>query len=194
MIIDDQTQPYDTASVVLRAQVFHNGHEHLVNTARTMARRVLILVGSAQEMGTARNPFDVETRMRLIRRIYPSPNVIIKPLMDLTTEDDINTAWGDHVLENMKRHLGKVPELIIYGKEPAREGWFSDEAIKGTSEIRVSRCLINIDATSQRKLMVENNREEWNKNHNQMIHCEFDKLRGKLLTIPYYKEMLKICG
>jgi len=39
------------------------GHVSLFDTCMALCKRTLILVGSAQESGTLRNPFRVETRI-----------------------------------------------------------------------------------------------------------------------------------
>jgi len=64
-----------------------------------MCDRLLILVGSAQESGTLRNPFSVETRIKMIKEIYPDDNVIVRGLPDLTNENDISAEWGRYLLD-----------------------------------------------------------------------------------------------
>ena len=49
-------KPYDCGVVCGRFQTFHIGHESLIDTALRLCDRVLILIGSAQEYGTERNP------------------------------------------------------------------------------------------------------------------------------------------
>ena len=63
-------KPYDVGLIVGRFQMLHNGHEKLFNTANKLCDRLLIFVGSAQEMGTIRNPFDVNTRIEMIKEVY----------------------------------------------------------------------------------------------------------------------------
>ena len=50
-------KPYDIGLIVGRFQHFHIGHRSLVENAYKLCDRVLILVGSAQESGTLRNPY-----------------------------------------------------------------------------------------------------------------------------------------
>lgn len=63
-------RPYDCGLICGRFQTFHIGHESLVETGLKLCDRVLILVGSAQESGTERNPYDVATRMDMLKAIY----------------------------------------------------------------------------------------------------------------------------
>ena len=52
---------YDTGLIIGHFQTFHKGHQSLVDTGLQLCDRLLILVGSAQESGTERNPFDINT-------------------------------------------------------------------------------------------------------------------------------------
>lgn len=184
-------KPYDSALLCGRFQVIHNGHESLINTALTMADRVLVLVGSAQETGTERNPFDVITRMQMIKEIYPNDDVIVRPLADLTTEDDISPEWGKYVLKNVKYHIYKTPELMVYGNDESRSGWFDKEDIKDVTEIIVSRSKLNISATQMREYMLNDDKESWFKYHNPKLHKHYDTLRGMLMQVDYYKDLNK---
>ena len=76
------------------------GHNSLFEMSMRLCRRTYVIVGSAQERGTLRNPFTVETRIKAIRECYPgvSPNeLIIGGLNDMTNELGINTEWGKYL-------------------------------------------------------------------------------------------------
>ena len=71
-------KPYDTGLVCGRFQTFHKGHERLVDTGLLLCDRLLILIGSAQECGTERNPFNINTRTKILKEIYGErPEVMI---------------------------------------------------------------------------------------------------------------------
>lgn len=186
-MINLQPKPFDIALLCGRFQIFHSGHESLVDVALKMCDRIIILVGSAQEVGTERNPFDVHTRIQMIKEIYPQDNVIVKPLSDLTNEDDIRPEWGDYVLENTKLHVYKIPELMVYGNDEARSKWFNPESIKDVTEIIVPRSRLPISATMLREALLKDDKETWFKYHNPKLHKYYDMLRGKLLAVEFYK-------
>lgn len=187
-----ETRPYDTGLIVGRFQTFHKGHQRLVENALKMCDRVLILVGSAQECGTERNPLNVETRIQMIRTVYPDKDrVIIYPLSDLTNEHDITTDWGRYVLKNVDRYIFKAPELMVYGNDEARSRWFDVEDIKDTSEFIVNRGALPISATMLRAYMVADNRKEWMKWVDPRLHKMYDKIRVELMTVPFYQNMQK---
>lgn len=185
---------YDCALVVMRGQGLHKGHQHIIDIASTLADRVLILVGSAQENGTKRNPFNVGTRIELLKSIYDDENrYIIKPLADLSNENDITTDWGKYVLNECKRYIYKAPSIVVYGKEEGRDGysWFADEDMKKTTQIIVNRNDVPICATTLRDFICMDDRENYFMWTDDKLHKHYDKIRGELMSIPYYQERAK---
>lgn len=187
-------KPYDVGLICGRFQTFHIGHESLVETGLKLCDRVLILVGSSQESGTERNPYNINTRTEMIRKIYGhSPEVLIYGLSDMTNEDDIRPEWGKYLLENVDRIIYKAPELMIYGNDESRSKWFDPDDIKDTTELIVNRGKIDISATKVRKAMALDNRKEWMEMVNPKLHKMYEQLRGELMSIPYYQKLSKTC-
>lgn len=181
------SKPYDVGVICGRFQTFHIGHESLVDTALKLCDRVLILVGSAQECGTERNPLNIDTRIRMLRAIYGDDgSIIIKGISDLTNENDIRPEWGRYLLDNIDRYIYKTPELMIYGNDESRSRWFDPDDIKDVTEIIVSRGKIPISATQVRALMVADNRREWQKWVNPKLHKMYDEIRRELMSVPFY--------
>lgn len=183
-------KPYDVALVCGRFQHFHAGHSSLVDTALLLADRVLILLGSAQESGTLRNPYDVITRAEIIKEIY-SDRVIVKPIVDLTNEGDITPDWGKFVLEHCNRYIFKKPEIMVYGNDESRSQWFNKEDIADVTEIIVNRAKLPISATMMREFLKADNRIEWMKYADPKIHKHYDRLRAELLAVSSYNESSK---
>jgi len=127
--------------------------------------------------------------MEVIRQIYPEDNVIIRPLPDLTTEDDITPVWGKYVLIKAYEVLGKLPNMMVYGNDECRSGWFDPEDIKDMAEIVIPRSGIPISATQLRQLMVDDNWQEWCKYHSPELHKYFNPLRFELMGCNDYKGM-----
>lgn len=184
---------FDSCLIVGRFQTFHIGHMSLVDMGLNLADRVLILIGSSQESGTERNPYDVIDRMRMIKEVYDyqyeSGSVMINALSDMTDENDIRPEWGRYVMAHVKILLHKLPEVMIYGNDEARSRWFSPEDIKNTSEFIINREKLPISGTMIREFMIRDQREEWMKCVHPRLHKYYDELRGKLMGIDYYKEM-----
>lgn len=177
------SRAYDCGLLVGRFQMFHKGHESLINAGLDLCDRMLILVGSAQEFGTNRNPFNVSTRIECIRKVFPDRDrVMIYGLADLTDENDITTDWGKYVLESVDRIIYKAPELMIYGNDESRSRWFDTEDIKDTSEFIVPRSRLPISATMVREMMVNDDRREWQKWVNPRLHEMYPRLRSELMS------------
>lgn len=185
-------KPYDIGLICGRFQTFHKGHESLVESGLKLCDRVLILVGSSQESGTERNPYNVVTRTNMIREIYDdSKSVLIYGLADMSNEDDIRPEWGRYLLDKVDKIIYKAPEIMIYGNDESRSKWFSQEDIRDTSELIVNRGKIDISATKVRKAMALDNRKEWMSMVNPKLHKMYDQLRGELMSIPFYQELAK---
>ena len=182
---------YDSGLIVGRFQTFHKGHQRLVETGIMLCDRILLLVGSAQECGTPRNPLNIETRIEMIRSVYDSDRVMIYALSDMTNEDDIRPEWGRYLLNNVDRYIYKAPELMIYGNDESRSRWFDTEDIKDTSEFIVNRGSLPVSATMLRELMVRDDRRAWMKWVDPKLHKMYDRLRRELMTVPYYQEMAR---
>lgn len=100
----------DNVGVFLgRFQPFHKGHEITVKRMLDMHDNVLILIGSADKSGTARNPFDVNIRAEIIREWIRHEGLIgrvrVRLLNDLTTEEDNDMAWGSYLYLNIIMHI-----------------------------------------------------------------------------------------
>ena len=184
-------KPYDIGLVCGRFQTFHKGHEKLVDTGLMLCDRVLILIGSAQESGTERNPYDVNTRTDTIREIYgEDPRIIIHSIPDLTHENDISHEWGKYLLDTADRYIYKNPDIMIYGNDESRSNWFAKEDLKNTSELIINRAEMPISATMLRAFMVEDNRRAWMEHVNPKLHKMYDRLRNELMEVDYYKNLI----
>jgi len=181
-------KPYDTCFLCGRFEPFHNGHASLVETGKKFCDRMIIFVGSAQESGTERNPFNVSTRINLIKEIY-GDTVQVYGLADLTNENDITPDWGKYVLSNIDRYIFKAPDVMIYGNDEARSAWFDPLDIINTLEIIVPRGRLAISATMLREMMVRDDRKEWMKWVDPRIHKMYDLLRSELMAVPFYRKM-----
>lgn len=167
---------------------FHNGHKMLVDLSRSISEKTLILIGSSSEKGTLRNPYDVKLREKLIKEMYGNfSDVIIAKLEDLTDENDISFEWGDYLIENATKIADEKPDLMIYGKDESRKGWFREEAVQDVTEIVVSRNKIDISATTLRKCLVKDDFDTWIKFVPKELHKYYNELREELLRIKEYQ-------
>lgn len=185
-------KPYDTGLICGRFNTVHKGHEKLFNTGLLLCDRLLILVGSAQECGTERNPFNVNTRIKMLKELYgDNPSIMIYALSDMTNEDDICHEWGRYLLKNVDRYIYKNPEVMIYGNDESRSDWFDKNDLKNTTELILNRAELPISATLVRELMAKDKRKEWMELVNPRLHKMYDELRAELMSVEFYQNLAK---
>lgn len=183
---------FETSLILGRFNHLHNGHKMLIDMSRKISKKTLILIGSSNKSGTLRNPYSIELRKKIINRVYGKENdVIIAELTDMTDESDISFEWGRYLLNNTEKIIGQKPDLMIYGKDESRKGWFEESDIKDITEMVVSREKIRISATKLREYLVYGNFNEWSKYVPKEIYDDFEILREHLLKIDEYQNMLK---
>ena len=73
--------------IIMRAQPFHTGHMHIIDKIKEDGLQPIILLGSANESGTGKNPYDLRTRVKMIHLVYP--DMTVAGIDDCASED----AW-----------------------------------------------------------------------------------------------------
>ena len=94
---------YNTLVCIMRAQPFHLGHKAVIDKALEKAHEVVIVLGSAKQPRSIKNPFTVSERKEMIRAVYTNeynyagaqgriklPRVVITDVMDYPYDDN---AW-----------------------------------------------------------------------------------------------------
>lgn len=185
---------YELSLVLGRFNHIHNGHKMLIDKSIEMSKKTLILLGSAQESKTLRNPFLLETRKRLLNKIYNSDDIVVYGLDDMSHEHDISFKWGRYILDNVKKYMDRKPDVMFYGNDESRNGWFAPEDIEGIDEQIISRNIIKISATNLRGLILTNKKDEWVKYVPEEIFDEFEALREELMNVDIYKEIYEKIG
>ena len=92
--------------MIARFQPFHNGHKSIIDKMLKESENITIILWSAQEHGTEKNPLDPEQRKKLIDNLYGK-----KDNIKILSLDDIDCDayyWYIHVLNFLQE---KVPEF-----------------------------------------------------------------------------------
>jgi len=186
-------KPFTSGLVIGRFQVLHKGHESIIRTAIALCDETLLFIGSAQESGTDKNPFSYETRKSVIETVFArevSSGVLkIRPLNDIGVGN--NETWGKYLVENAKKECdGKMPKLLVSGKEERRINWFDNEDIK-ISELYIPKT-VSISASHMRRCLIENDRDTWERYTSPIIWDKFDELRQLVLISKDNLETLSI--
>lgn len=89
-----------TALFIGRFQPFHEGHLDAVKQILAENEQVIIGIGSSQESGTSRNPFDAKQRTEMITKALQNANISQKNYL-ICLIPDINNPplWPNHVLK-----------------------------------------------------------------------------------------------
>lgn len=98
-----------------RFQPFHNGHKHVIETALKEFDSVVVMIGSANQPRSARNPFTFEERSQMIKSAFRFNNedkrIGIFPLVNCLYND---TAWINQVRQNVRDHIGADTNTEIH--------------------------------------------------------------------------------
>ena len=142
-----------------RFQPFHKGHLNVVRNALEHCDKLVIVIGSAQECGTKKNPYSWEVRKEIIRRSLRGlgKRVVIIAVAD-REEIHNDSGWGRYLLDEIYAQLGIVPTINFEGHEDVRSTWF-----KGIDIERQEIARDNISATAVRDALERDDRYlyEW---------------------------------
>ena len=165
--------------VLGRFQPLHAGHEEIIRAALARCERVCVLVGSAQEMGTEKNPFSYALRRELLADVF-GHELSVYPLPDAGLGN--NSAWGGYVLQKVRDYIGVGPDLFVSGEEQRRESWFAPQVRAGEiTELFVPKT-VDISAERMRVFLKENNLMAWQAYTNPCLWSYYETLRELVLS------------
>src|ERR1035437_941517 len=107
------TKQFDYCSFIGRMNAPHIGHFEVIEKAKKLADKVIILIGSSNQPRTIKNPFTFEERKAMILAV--TPDVTVLPLRDFKADDNV---WASNVQR-------------IVDTEVAKMGW-TDKPRRGT--------------------------------------------------------------
>ena len=155
-----------TGVIIFRAQPLHNGHMNTIKKAyedcKTTNSQLYIFVGSADKVGTLRNPLPIDYRLMLLEgslhELYPSEdlkNIHIIPLEDMTDESDNSYNWGRYLFVKMLGYTKDADMTIYYSDRPdIMLNWF-DAKDRWLLRFKFLDRFENISATLVRRLLNE---------------------------------------
>jgi len=86
---------FDTIVYIGRFQPFHNGHKNTILHAATLAKQVIVIIGSANEPRTFKNPFTVDERELMISKSCLDSNNLLPDGAILTIKSIENSQYND---------------------------------------------------------------------------------------------------
>jgi len=170
---------YNTGLIVGRFQMIHKGHTEMIRRALDVCETVVIFIGSAQESGTVKNPFNYLTREYAIRAIFTdeanSGRLKICRLPDIGVGN--NDIWGRYVLGAYDAIFHSQPDLYITGCEKERTSWFTNDMAPNMDELRISRHTYNISASDCRYFLSIGAKDAWAERVPAEIHHKYDEYK-----------------
>ena len=172
---------YNHSFLVARFQPFHNGHKMIIDKMLKESKYITIILGSAQESGTDRNPLSPEQRLTLLEHIYnKKENLKILFFNDIDCDAD---AWYIHIINFLKKNVPQFGFPDAYYCGDMMNGNFYN---KGEFKIVVidrelQEGYYKISSTEVRN-MIRNNNYEWKNYIPKEIHELVEK---------YFKELDK---
>jgi bifunctional NMN adenylyltransferase/nudix hydrolase len=144
-----------TAIVIGRFQLFHKGHETLLNAALATAEQVVVVIGSAFKARDSKNPFNWEERQAMVRACLSAADqarVQFLPVRDYFDDDKWNAAVAAAV---QKLGLAVRGPLTLVGFEKDRTSYYL-ENFPAWKRLEVSQ-MVDVDATALRNVFFEGN-------------------------------------
>lgn len=105
---------YDAAVLIGRFQPLHNGHLALLREALAQARQAVVIVGSAHQARTPKNPFTWQERAELLRAALPEDErarLVVLPMRDYYDEP----RWAQAVRQAVARVTPAGARLALVG-------------------------------------------------------------------------------
>lgn len=166
---------YKCGLYIGRFQPLHIGHTHIISKMLDECEVVIVAVGSAQESGTKRNPFDFAKRSQWIIETFGTRNNHILHVVPVSDREHPNNdaSWGDYLLDKVKSATEMTPDVIYEGEESERTHWYDNIDVK---IVKVPRSILPISGTMLRNAIM------WN-DTNVAFQCLPYAIRG------YYDEM-----
>ena len=130
-----------TGVILFRAQPFHNGHLAQIKRAyediRDIDGDLYIIVGSADKVGTQRNPIPIAFRTQLINEVLRSEysykqrqHIHVVPLNDFTDEANNSHEWGRYLYYNLCAITLDKNFIIYYSDRPEiMLSWFDEDIL-----------------------------------------------------------------
>ena len=110
------TQTPTTAVIVGRWQLFHKGHETLLNAALAAADQVIVVIGSAYRSRDVRNPFTWQERQAMVQATLSEADlqrVRFLPVRDYFDDE----RWNAAVRAGVQQHSQGSVTLVGFKKD-----------------------------------------------------------------------------
>lgn len=171
---------YKCGLYVGRFQPLHVGHTNIIDKMFDECEVVIVAVGSAQESGTQRNPFDFAMRSQwIVETFCTRTNHILHVVPIPDREHPSNDAsWGDYLLDQVLMATQMTPDVIYEGEEEERAHWYDNLDV---SVVKVPRTVLPISGTMLRNAIMWNDKDVAFQCLPYAIRGYYDEMRKEIL-------------
>ena len=173
-----ENKPFSLGILVGRFQTLHRGHETMIDTALCLCKRVAVFIGSSQESGTEKNPYPYLLREQMLRCLYKD-SIGIHPLPDIGVGN--NARWGEYVLSCVQQAEGRLPDLLVSGKEERRVSWFDGVSGCRIAELYIPKT-VPVSASQLRAALAKNDRAAWEAFVSPPLYPLYEQLRAQYIA------------
>ncbi|MEO8121182.1 MAG: NUDIX domain-containing protein [Rhodoferax sp.] len=145
-----------TAVIIGRWQLFHKGHETLLNTALAVAAQVIVVIGSSLRARDSSNPFTWEERQAMVQAGLSAsdlPRVKFLPVRDYFDDDRWNAAIANGVKELTASLSASSGPITLVGFKRDRTSFRLDSSL-AWPRLEVPHE-VDIEATALRNVFFE---------------------------------------
>lgn len=120
---------FDCLVFIGRFQPPHLGHLAVIHDALKRARQVIVLIGSAWQARSLRNPWRFEERRDMLRSCFDdvdNQRLEIEPLLDALYNDDVWVSDVQRKVRDLASHpaQGKLPRIGLIGANRGQSSYY----------------------------------------------------------------------
>ena len=112
---------YDYLIFIGRFQPFHTGHESVIRKALDLSDKVIVLIGSAYQPRTVRNPWDFNERENLMRSVFSEEEnrkILAFPLLDYTYNNQLWIKSVQQLVAGVVHNkIASKPKIALIGHQ-----------------------------------------------------------------------------
>jgi bifunctional NMN adenylyltransferase/nudix hydrolase len=119
------SKKFDTLVVIGRFQPVHNAHAEMIRRAAALAKQVVIIVGSAKQPRTYKNPFSSREREAMLIATVKDINIdaVVKIEENIDTIYN-NQAWAIRIQEAVAKHTMPGDKIGLIGHDKDDTTWY----------------------------------------------------------------------
>lgn len=179
------TKKYDAIVFIGRFQPLHNAHVEIIRKAAELAEKIIVVVGSAKQPRTFKNPFSYREREYLIQDTceFGTP-LIVASNYDTIYNDD---AWAVRVQNIVAKHTVENSKVAIIGHKKDESSFYLDMFPQW--ELVEVELIEELSASQIRELYFK---EDFNPNFiRSVVPANVLKYLNEFAKTPDYQQILR---